>query len=76
VFSTKNPLDVKIIQQLSDETTFSNHLASIEWVKNDLKKPIDKVFKAKPTLIRCNECPLKDTCKSKVELPTIDQVTY
>jgi len=76
VFSTKNPMDVKIIQQLSDETTFSNHLASVEWIKRELQKPIDKLFKAIPTLMRCHECPLKDNCKSKVELPTIDQVTY
>jgi hypothetical protein len=76
VFSTKNPLDVKIIQQLSDETTFYNHLSSVEWVKKELQKPVDKLFKAIPKLLRCFECPLKDNCKSKVELPTIDQVTY
>ena len=76
VFSTNNIMDVKIIQQLSDETTFYNHLASVNWVKKEIQKPVDNLFKAIPTLMRCYECPLKDTCKSKVELPTIDQVAY
>lgn len=76
VFSSKNPMDVKIIKQLSDETTFYNHLSMVESVKNQLQNSVDKFFKPIPTIMRCYECPLKDTCKFKVELPTIDQVAY
>ena len=47
-----------------------------EWVKSELEKPIDKVFKAKPELKRCFECPIKDNCKFKVEVPHIDEIAY
>jgi hypothetical protein len=33
-----------------DELTIANHLTTVEWVKTELQKPIDKLFKAKPEL--------------------------
>ena len=40
------------------------------------KNPIDVVFKAKPSLIRCNECFIRDNCSSRVEMPHIDEIVY
>ena len=76
VFSSKEVMNVKLIKVNVDELTIANHLSTVEWVKTELKKPIDKLFKAKPTLKGCFECPIKDNCKSKVEVPHIDQIAY
>ena len=76
VFSSKEVMNVKLIKVNVDELTIANHLASVEWVKTELQKPIDKLFKAKPTLKGCFECPIKDDCKFKVEVPQIDEIAY
>ena len=76
VFSSKEVMNVKLIKVNVDELTIANHLASVEWVKTELQKPIDKLFKAKPTLKGCFECPIKDNCKFKVEVPQIDEIAY
>jgi len=76
IFSSKDVMDVKIIKVNVEETTYANHLATVEWVKNELKKPIDKLFKAIPELKRCFDCPIKENCSSKAEIPTINEVTY
>jgi hypothetical protein len=76
VFSSKEGMDVKLIKVNVDELTIANHLTTVEWVKTELEKPIDKVFKAKPELKRCFECPIKDNCKFKVEVAHIDEIAY
>ena len=76
VFSSKEVNNVKLIKVNVDELTIANHLSTIEYVKTELKKPIEKLFKAKPELKRCFECPIKDNCKFKVEVPHIDEITY
>jgi hypothetical protein len=76
VFSSKEVMDVKLIKVNVDELTIANHLTTVEWVKTELEKPIDKVFKAKPELKRCFECPIKDNCKFKIEVPHIDEIAY
>ena len=76
VFSSKDVMDVKIIKVNVEETTYANHLATVEWVKNELKKPIDKLFKAIPNLKRCFNCPIKENCTSKAEIPNINEITY
>ncbi len=76
VFSSKEVMDVKLIKVNVDELTIANHLTTVEWVKSELQKPIDKVFKAKPELKRCFECTIKDNCKFKVEVPHIDEIAY
>ena len=50
--------DITIIKVNVDELTIANHLATVEWVKAELKKPIDKLFKAVPELKRCSDCPI------------------
>jgi hypothetical protein len=76
VFSSKEVNDVKLIKVISDENTFANHLTTIEWMKEELKKPIDKLFKPRPELKRCFSCPVKDTCKHKIEIPLISEISY
>ena len=76
VFSSKEVMDVKLIKVNVHELTIANHLSTVEWVKTELQKPIDKIFKAKPNLKRCFECPIKDDCKFKVEVPNIDEIAY
>lgn len=76
VFSTQNVNDVKIIKIISDENTFANHLTSIEWMKEELQKPVEKLFKARPKLKECSECPIKENCSSRVQVPLIDEISY
>ena len=76
VFSSQKVRDVKIVKVHVDENTIATHLSTVEWVKGELKKPISSVFKAKPQLVRCNECFIKDNCSSKAELPEINEIVY
>lgn len=76
VFSSKEVMDVKLIKVNVEETTIANHLATVEWVKTELKKPIEKLFKAIPNLKRCFDCPIAENCPSKAEIPTINEITY
>lgn len=76
VFSQANPNDIKIIQIEVEEATLQSHLATVEWMKSELKKPIDKLFKAKPKLLRCSECILAPNCEHKTSMPSIEHVLY
>jgi hypothetical protein len=76
VFSSKDVMDVKIIKVNVDELTIANHLSTVEYVKTELSRPIDKVFKARPNLKRCFDCTIKNDCKFKVEVPHIDEIAY
>jgi hypothetical protein len=76
VFSSTNPNDAKIIKVVNDEATIEQHHLAISYVKKELEKPIDKVLKAKPELLRCHDCAIKDNCISKIEIPPIVEVYY
>jgi hypothetical protein len=76
VFSSKDVMDVKLIKVHIEEATYASHLSTVEWVKNELQKPIDKVFKASPEFKRCFECPINSNCKEKIEIPTISEIVY
>lgn len=76
VFSSKEVMNVKLIKVNIDILTIANHLSLVEFIKNELKKPIHKLFIAKPELKRCYECAIKDNCKFKIEIPYIDEITY
>ena len=43
-------MNVKLIKVNVDELTIANHLTTVEWVKTELEKPIDKLFKAKQSI--------------------------
>jgi len=76
VFSSTNPNDAKIIKVVNDETTIEQHHLAISYVKRELAKPVDVIFKAKPELLRCLDCALKENCDFRIEVPPIVEVYY
>jgi hypothetical protein len=76
VFSSSNPNDAKIIKVVNDEATIRQHHLAIANVKKQLEKPLDKVFRAKPELLRCMDCGIKDNCQYRIEIPPIVEIYY
>jgi nitrogen regulatory protein PII-like uncharacterized protein len=76
IFSQTEVNDIKIIKVEIEESTIQSHLATVEWVKSELKKPIEKIFKANPELLRCSECILAADCQYKTTMPSIEYVLY
>jgi len=76
VFSSTNPNDAKIIKVVNDEATIEQHLLAVKYVKNQLEKPIDVLFKAKPELLRCLDCGIKENCNFHIEVPPIVEIYY
>jgi hypothetical protein len=76
VFSSSNPNDAKIIKVVNDEATIEQHHLAISYVKKELAKPVDVIFKAKPELLRCLDCALKENCDYRIEVPPIVQIYY
>ena len=76
VFSSTNANDAKIIKVVNDETTIEQHRLAISYVKKELAKPIENVLKAKPELLRCFDCGIKDNCSFRLEVPPIQEVYY
>jgi hypothetical protein len=76
VFSSTNPNDAKIIKVVNDEATIEQHHLAISYVKRELSKPVDLIFKAKPELLRCFDCAIKDNCSFRIEVPPIQEVYY
>jgi hypothetical protein len=76
VFSSTNPNDAKIIKVVNDEATIEQHHLAISYVKRELSKPVDLIFKAKPELLRCLDCGIKENCSFRIEIPPIQEVYY
>jgi hypothetical protein len=76
VFSSSNPNDAKIIKVVNDEATIEQHHLAISYVKKELTKPVDVIFKAKPELLRCLDCALKENCAYRIEIPPILEIYY
>jgi hypothetical protein len=76
VFSSTNSNDAKIIKVVNDETTIEQHHLAIKFVKRELAKPIDIIFKAKPELLRCLDCALNQECAFRIEVPPIQEIYY
>jgi hypothetical protein len=76
VFSSSNPNDAKIIKVVNDEATIEQHHLAIKYVKRELAKPIENVFKAKPELLRCLDCGIKENCNFRIEVPPIVEIYY
>ena len=76
LFSQQDPKDVRIIKQIIDRDTIELHKRQVEFVYDELKNnPVKKLFKARPQMKLCSECPLTE-CKSRTEIPTIQNVYY
>jgi len=76
IFSSTNSNDAKIIKVVNDEATIEQHHLAISYVKIELSKPVDLIFKAKPELLRCFDCALKEKCEYRIEVPPIQEVYY
>ena len=76
VFSSTNPNDAKIIKVINDEATIEQHLLAVSYIKKELEKPLDKVFKAKPELLRCLDCAIRENCNYRIEVPPIVEIYY
>ena len=76
VFSSTNPNDAKIIKVVNDEATIEQHHLAISYVKRELEKPVDILFKAKPELLRCFDCGIKNDCSFRIEVPPIQEIYY
>ena len=70
------PNDAKIIKVVNDEATIEQHHLAIKFVKRELAKPIENVFKAKPELLRCFDCAIKQDCAFRIEVPPIQEIYY
>ena len=74
VFSTKNDWEYKIFKVNVDESTYKIHYSNLISIKEYLDQQIKIGFKAKPSLSRCNNCPMGFTCPSYTDIPTIQEV--
>jgi len=76
VFNSADADDMKIIKQVVDEDKIAAHRVVISEVKQRLSETIKNGFIARPAYRKCRKCPLFDTCKSRAEFPTIEEVQY
>jgi hypothetical protein len=74
VFSTKNDWEYKVFKVNVDVSTYQLHYSNLINIKEYLDKQIKVGWKAKPSLSRCNSCPLNFSCVSSVDIPTIQEV--
>lgn len=77
VFSSKEVNNVKLIRINVDEDSYNIHETHIESVYKQINAmDIEKDFVAYPSLKRCSNCPLKESCKYKSNIPLIEDVYY
>lgn len=77
VFSSKEVNNVKLIRINVDEDSYNIHETHIESVYKQINAmDIEKDFVAYPSLKRCSNCPLKDSCEYKSNIPLIEDVYY
>lgn len=76
VFNSKDPTDMKIIEQQVHEDKMYAHRTEILRVANDIEKLMYQPngFKAYPNYRLCKDCPLFDKCDERAEVPMIEVV--
>jgi hypothetical protein len=78
IHSNTNEVDRKIIHVNVDPSKIDEHMLVVDKVKRMLK-PLSKPgaqLEAYPEVKRCLDCPLSNTCPSKIEVPQIVNVNY
>lgn len=79
VFSAKDPLKAKIIKTNIQEEHLITH--EIDYVEK-MKRYIDFHFanpeklEARPSFLRCLDCPYYSTCDKKAEVPLVEEIYY
>jgi hypothetical protein len=77
LFSTQNPSDVRIAKVEIDSMKTLKHIEDVKLAKDIwTKMKATDNFKARPTLARCSECALNETCPERALLPTITTIYY
>lgn len=65
LFSTRSGQDARIIDFRIDNTSYDEHRAFIEAGVQNMLYYRKVGFRAKPSLEKCSECPLRDNCEFK-----------
>jgi hypothetical protein len=76
VFSSKDPDNIRIIEQNVDEVTAASHLVSISTLQQNLEYNFRFGFTAYPSIQKCSKCPINHKCEKAVDYPLIDQIVY
>ena len=77
VFDSKNPLNVRVIEEKVDEHRFGQHMDAVMNAKDYIARHVKSdTWQANPSLLRCSKCPLRDNCKFAVDYPLIEEVYY
>lgn len=77
VFDAKNPLNVRIIEEIVDDNRFEQHQQAVDNTLYMIEQNIKSDnWIPRPNLLRCASCPLLATCEHAVNHPTIEQVYF
>lgn len=76
VFNSKNPTDVKIIEQIVDVDAFDIHRKDIKLLLSKLEEEEIKGYKAYPSYSNCKDCINKLNCSERILFPPIDTVFF
>lgn len=76
VFSTGDDMDRAIFQVNVDEQKMIEHEHKIEFVRDSIIRDLEIGFRAIPSITQCATCPLKNKCKSFIDVPVITQIYY
>ena len=76
VFSSKDPDNIRIIEQAVDEATAAAHIVSISTLQQNLEYNFRFGFNAYPSIQKCSKCPINHKCEKAIDYPLIDQILY
>jgi len=76
LFSNTNTIDRKFIKVNLDEGRFEEHLRMVENVLKVKAYGEQHGWEANPSVPLCAKCPLKDNCKSFIDIPPLEEITY
>jgi hypothetical protein len=76
IFNSKDPSDMKIIEEKVDAERFANHKQMVQKVKNSIEKELKTGFMTLPNYKLCKKCPLKETCEHREHFPKVKEIYY
>jgi hypothetical protein len=76
VFSTKDPNNIRIIEQVVDESKLASHMVHISTLQQSLEYNLRHGFNAYPSIQQCSICPINHKCLKAIDYPLIDKIHY
>jgi hypothetical protein len=76
VFSTKDPNNIRIIEQVVDESKTASHIVHISTLQQSLEYNLRHGFNAYPSIQACSGCPINHKCLKAIDYPMIDTIHY